>query len=148
LSIFTTYGDEPMTHKLPSARSAPALVLALALSCSGHAFAQTSPKMKDAGIVNPKTVLNVGNSFFYFNNRMHRYVGGLVAAADPQSGHDLCVAVRQVSGGPSLLRRAGCENRGLPSGNRVGNRQGVPGQVALKNWLYAAGKAVRRGFQS
>src|SRR5258706_141415 len=44
-----------------------------------------SQKMKDAGIVNPKPILYVGNSFFYFNNSMHRYVGGLVAAADPQN---------------------------------------------------------------
>ena len=75
-----------MIHKLPSARSASALVsLFLVWFCGGHAFAQTSPKMKDAGIVNPKTILYVGNSFFYFNNSMHRYVGGLVAAADPQN---------------------------------------------------------------
>src|SRR5260370_37410998 len=75
-----------MTDKLLSARGASALVsLILALSCGGHALAQTSPKMKDAGIVNPKTILYVGNSFFYFNNSMHRYVGGLVAAADPQN---------------------------------------------------------------
>src|SRR5260221_12323424 len=75
-----------MTDKLLNARSASALVsLILALSCGVHVFAQTSPKMKDAGIVNPKTVLYVGNSFFYFNNSMHRYVGGLVAAADPQN---------------------------------------------------------------
>src|SRR5260370_26909411 len=75
-----------MTDKLLSARGASALVsLILALSCGGHALAQTSPKMKDAGIAQPKTILYVGNSFFYFNNSMHRYVGGLVAAADPQN---------------------------------------------------------------
>src|SRR5258708_30356378 len=75
-----------MIHKLLSARSASALVsLFLVWFCSGHVLAQTSPKMKDAGIANPKTVLYVGNSFFYFNNSMHRYVGGLVAAADPQN---------------------------------------------------------------
>src|SRR5260221_3664807 len=75
-----------MTDKLLNARSASALVsLILALSWGGHVFAQTSPKMKDAGIVNPKTVLYVGNSFSYFNNSMHGYVGGLVAAADPQN---------------------------------------------------------------
>jgi len=75
-----------MIHKLLSARSASALVsLFLVWFCSGHVLAQTSPKMKDAGVANPKTVLYVGNSFFYFNNSMHRYVGGLVAAADPQN---------------------------------------------------------------
>ncbi len=75
-----------MIRKLLSARTASALVsLFLAWSCGGQALAQTSPKMKDAGIAQPKTILYVGNSFFYFNNSMHRYVGGLVAAADPQN---------------------------------------------------------------
>src|SRR5260221_12052258 len=84
--VSPTYGDRPMTDRLPSARGASALVsLILAFSCGGHAFAQTSPKMKDAGIVNPKTILYVGNSFFYFNNSMHRYVGGLVPAAGSQN---------------------------------------------------------------
>jgi hypothetical protein len=33
----------------------------------------------------PKTLLYVGNSFFYFNDSMHRLVGGLIAQGDPQN---------------------------------------------------------------
>lgn len=49
----------------------------------GAAFAQTSPKVKGLN-PQPKTLLLVGNSFFYFNDSMHRFVGGLVAAGMPE----------------------------------------------------------------
>ena len=57
--------------------------VALALCVAVPAHAQTSPKVKS--IDPPKSVLYVGNSFFYFNDSMHRFVGGLQAAAEPQS---------------------------------------------------------------
>jgi hypothetical protein len=45
------------------------------------AHAQTAPKVKSLGAP-PKSVLLVGNSFFYFNDSMHRFVLGLLGAAD------------------------------------------------------------------
>ena len=52
-----------MIHKLPSAGGASALSLILALSCGGRALAQTSPKMKDAGValVSYRDLENRGN---------------------------------------------------------------------------------------
>ena len=58
------------------------LALCLVLCC-GAAFAQTAPKVKSLNPP-PKTLLLVGNSFFYFNDSMHRYLGGLVAAGAPE----------------------------------------------------------------
>jgi hypothetical protein len=58
------------------------LAIGLVLSC-GAAFAQTAPKVKSLNPP-PKTLLLVGNSFFYFNDSMHRYLGGLVAAGAPE----------------------------------------------------------------
>jgi len=59
--------------------------LVLALFCSSHVLAQPKPKIMHIGIEQPKTVLYVGNSFFYFNDSMHRYVSGLIIAADPEN---------------------------------------------------------------
>jgi len=58
---------------------------AFLLSISVNASAQTKPKIKHIGIEQPKTVLYIGNSFFYFNDSMHRYVNGLINAADPKN---------------------------------------------------------------
>jgi len=58
------------------------IALGLFLVC-GTAFAQTAPKVKNLNPP-PKTLLLVGNSFFYFNDSMHRYLGGLVAAGAPE----------------------------------------------------------------
>jgi hypothetical protein len=57
--------------------------LVLGLLCVSDLLAQTAPKIKQIGLEQPKTVLYVGNSFFYFNNSMHQYVLGLTRAADP-----------------------------------------------------------------
>ena len=60
-------------------RLAPlAAVLALA-GCATTA----SPPVSKAPDGPPKTLLWVGNSFFYYNNSMHGHVGALIAAADP-----------------------------------------------------------------
>jgi hypothetical protein len=59
------------------------LVLAAALLCAGAAFAQTAPKVKSLNPP-PQTLLLVGNSFFYFNDSMHRYLGGMVAEGLPE----------------------------------------------------------------
>ena len=55
-------------------------VIAAALTFCGSAFAQTKPSVT-ALTPPPKTLLLVGNSFFYFNDSMHRYLGGLVIPA-------------------------------------------------------------------
>jgi hypothetical protein len=59
----------------------------ISLTCTllyaAHGSAQTAPKVKDIGMEQPKTILYVGNSFFYFNNSMHQYITGLINAADP-----------------------------------------------------------------
>jgi hypothetical protein len=43
--------------------------------------AQTTPARPDLGAAPPRSILWVGNSFFFFNNGIHRYVGGLANAA-------------------------------------------------------------------
>jgi hypothetical protein len=55
------------------------LLIALALP----ALAQTSPKVKALNPP-PSTLLLVGNSFFYFNDSMHRYIGEMVAGGMPE----------------------------------------------------------------
>jgi len=60
-------------------------VLLLAIFLATPALAQTQPKIKNIGIDQPKSVLYIGNSFFYFNNSMHQYVVNLSRAADPQN---------------------------------------------------------------
>jgi uncharacterized protein DUF4886 len=59
------------------------LSFAVALTLSAAAHSQTAPKVKDPGQV--RTMLYVGNSFFYFNDSMHSIVLRLVAAGDPQN---------------------------------------------------------------
>ena len=56
-------------------------VAALVVAVQVHA--QPAPKVKDAGQV--RTLLYIGNSFFYFNDSMHSIVLRLVAAGDPQN---------------------------------------------------------------
>ena len=58
-----------------------ALLAAMLFSCVAEA--QTAPKVTSLNPP-PKTLMLVGNSFFYFNNSMHRYLGGLVAAGMPE----------------------------------------------------------------
>lgn len=47
--------------------------------------AQTRPKIISVGIDQPKTIMYVGNSFFYYNNSMHNQVTRIATAADPQN---------------------------------------------------------------
>ncbi len=56
--------------------------LLIAVFCSAP-LAQTAPKVKHAGQV--RTLLYVGNSFFYFNDGVSSLVLRLVAAGDPQN---------------------------------------------------------------
>ena len=59
------------------------LVAVLALCFASLAAAQTAPKVKSL-TPPPHTLLLVGNSFFYFNDSMHRYLGGMVAEGLPE----------------------------------------------------------------
>jgi hypothetical protein len=49
----------------------------------GLAAAQTKPKVTSLSPA-PTTLLLVGNSFFYFNDSMHRYLAGMVAEGLPE----------------------------------------------------------------
>jgi hypothetical protein len=61
-----------------------AAILALAL-VSATACAQTKPRLSSADPAQPKTIMYVGNSFFYYNNSMHTQVSAIATAADPQN---------------------------------------------------------------
>lgn len=59
------------------------LLIGLLVACAAAAAnAQTRPKLLDAGVADPASVLYVGNSFFYYNNSLHNHVGQLARAAD------------------------------------------------------------------
>jgi len=75
------------------------VVLASIISYSSSVLAQTPPKITDIGIEQPKTILYVGNSFFYFNNSMHQYVSGLITAADPGNRNKYRSTSITISGG-------------------------------------------------
>ena len=77
--MFGTYRDHKITAALFS------LIFLVALS--GDLLAQTKPKRTGISGEPPRSILWVGNSFFYYNNSMHNYVRRLVRAADPKMGH-------------------------------------------------------------
>ncbi|MEQ1774488.1 MAG: hypothetical protein ABL891_11960 [Burkholderiales bacterium] len=52
---------------------------------SNAAFAQTKPTVTGTGPEAPKTIMYVGNSFFYYNNSMHNQVSRIATAADAQN---------------------------------------------------------------
>jgi hypothetical protein len=64
-----------------------ATLAGLSIFC-GQSLAQTKPKVADTGIAQPKTILFVGNSFFYYNNSMHSQVSAIATAADPKNRAD------------------------------------------------------------
>ena len=72
------------SHSSPELKSALAHAIA-ALICTTAATAQTAPKIKNTGYEQTKTVMYVGNSFYYYNDSMHSKVLGLNSAADPQN---------------------------------------------------------------
>ena len=59
--------------------------LIILVSLSSTLLAQTKPKRTEIGGEPPKSILWVGNSFFYYNNSMHNYLSNLVRAADPRN---------------------------------------------------------------
>lgn len=58
--------------------------LALAM-LAGAAHAQTRPALIESPVSQPKTIMYVGNSFFYYNNSMHSQVLALSQAADKEN---------------------------------------------------------------
>jgi hypothetical protein len=61
------------------------LALATIAWTAGGASAQTKPAVTTLGPDFPKSVIFIGNSFFYYNNSMHTLVLMLERAADPAS---------------------------------------------------------------
>jgi hypothetical protein len=60
------------------------LLIGFLIACAAAvSHAQTRPKLLESGVADPASVLYVGNSFFYYNNSLHNYVGRLVRAAEP-----------------------------------------------------------------
>ena len=58
--------------------------LFLLISLSGNLLAQTKPKRTQLDGEPPKSILWVGNSFFYYNNSMHNYLGRMARASEPK----------------------------------------------------------------
>jgi len=65
--------------------AAMTLAATIYLLSSSMVQAQTRPQITDAGIAQPKTMMYVGNSFFYYNNSMHSQVSAIATAADPKN---------------------------------------------------------------
>ena len=73
---------------IPSLRKATALFCLLFLaSLSAGIAAQTKPTRTDAGAEPIRSLLWVGNSFFYYNNSMHGHYNELARAAEPEGRH-------------------------------------------------------------
>ncbi|MEO6897417.1 MAG: hypothetical protein ABI218_12310 [Caldimonas sp.] len=77
----------PMSLRASASRAlACALFAAATLTLPALAAAATKPLRTDAGAP-VKSILWVGNSFFYYNNSMHGHYGALAAADDPGTSH-------------------------------------------------------------
>lgn len=72
--------------RFATCRKTAATFVLIALALTGNAAcAQTKPVVTDAGLAQPKTIMYIGNSFFYYNNSMHNQVTRIATAADPQN---------------------------------------------------------------
>jgi hypothetical protein len=115
--------------------------LVLAFFCSSLVLAQTKPKIKHIGVEQPKTVLYVGNSFFYFNDSMHRYVSGLTSAADPENKGQYRSTSITISGAglnwhdvESYFKPGGVASYSFAEGNKVVfNKFDKPFEVVIMN---------------
>jgi hypothetical protein len=73
---------------MPSIRKTAALLCLLVLtSLSAGLAAQTRPARSDAGAEPIRSILWVGNSFFYYNNSLHNHYNELARAAEPEGRH-------------------------------------------------------------
>ena len=71
-----------MKASTPLRRLATAAALSLLIAAPLALHAQTRAKVAQPAAA-PRSILWVGNSFFYYNNSMHNHFGRLVAAAGP-----------------------------------------------------------------
>jgi len=74
-----------MLNVIRACTTAVFISLIFLISLSSDLLAQTKPKRTDIGGEPPRSILWVGNSFFYYNNSMHNYLSNLLRAADPKS---------------------------------------------------------------
>ena len=74
-----------MFNVFPMCKPMAVVSLIVLLSLSSNLQAQTKLKRTDIGGGPPKSILWVGNSFFYYNNGMSNYLSNLLRAADPKS---------------------------------------------------------------
>ncbi len=117
------------------------IALACAVFCGGQVLAQTKPKIKDIGLEQPKTILYVGNSFFYYNNSMHPYVLGLAIAADPKNKGQYRSTSITISGSgfnwhdvESYFKPGGVASYSFAEGNKVVfNKFDKPFEVVIMN---------------
>ena len=63
-------------------RTIATVITGLLIAYTGSTWAATAPTRKDVGGAPPKSIMFVGNSFFYYNNSMHSVVLNLARDAD------------------------------------------------------------------
>jgi hypothetical protein len=108
-----------------TARNAVPWLCLFALLCLGADLAaQTKPLRSDAGAEPVRSLLWVGNSFFYYNNSMHGHYNELARAAEPDSKHRGVSVTISGSGldwhdMASLLRADGIGKYSFAPGNRI-----------------------------
>jgi hypothetical protein len=73
-----------MLNPIPAYKAAACAFLIFLISLSSDLLAQTKPKRTDIGGEPPKSILWVGNSFFYYNNGMSNYLSNLLRATEPK----------------------------------------------------------------
>jgi hypothetical protein len=70
--------------RIPALRTASRWILALvALALAQGLAAQTKPKLVESGAGDPKSIIYIGNSFFYYNNGINGHVTNFVQAGEP-----------------------------------------------------------------
>jgi len=74
-----------MLNAILACKTAAFVSLIFLISLSSDLLAQTKPKRTDIGGEPPKSILWVGNSFFYYNNGMSNYLSNLLRAADSKN---------------------------------------------------------------
>jgi len=74
-----------MLGRMRSGKPAALLIpFFLALILSGAVSAQVQPKRTQLDGAPPKSILWVGNSFFYYNNSMHNHLRRMASASEPK----------------------------------------------------------------
>jgi hypothetical protein len=115
--------------------------LACAVLFCSQALAQTKPTVKDIGLEQPKTILYIGNSFYYYNNSMHSKVSGLAIAADPKNRNEYRSTSITISGSglnwhdvDSYFRPGGVASYSFVGDNEIRfNKFDKPFEVVIMN---------------